>query len=168
MSFRKVFGNDKFNFEYNGISFIGCASGPYVRMSDGHIPRDAVNWLKKTLSELGPDKPLIFLNHYPIDNSLDNWYDAIDLLKQNNTMAILCGHGHSNHALNFEGIPAVMGRSNLRAKAPVGGYNLVTVRTDSILFAERRPGDITLPQWTGIKLEKQVYTTDNSFIRPFL
>lgn len=44
--FKTVFGNDKFNFTYNGITFLGCASGPYVRMSDGHIPRDAVNWLE--------------------------------------------------------------------------------------------------------------------------
>ncbi len=166
VSFSKVFGNDKFRFEYNGITFIGCASGPYVRMSDGHIPRNAVNWLQQELTRLGPDKPLIFLNHYPIDNSLDNWYEAIDLLKKNNTLAILCGHGHSNHSLNFEGIPAVMGRSNLRAKAPVGGYNLVTVTKDSLLFSQRRPGDITLPQWASIRLEKHLYTTNTHYPRP--
>ena len=43
LGFTKVFGYDKFFFEHNGIHFIGCASGPYVRMSDGHVPRDAVN-----------------------------------------------------------------------------------------------------------------------------
>jgi len=90
VAFTTVFGNDRFLFEYNGINFIGCASGPYVRMSDGHIPRDAVNWMKSELQKIG-DKPLIFLNHYPIDNSLDNWYETIDLLKQHNTIAILCG-----------------------------------------------------------------------------
>jgi hypothetical protein len=83
---------------------------------------------------------VIFLNHYPINDALDNWYEAIDRLKQHNTLAILCGHGHSNHALNFEGIPGVMGRSNLRAKAAYGGYNLVDVRTDSMVFSERTPG----------------------------
>src|SRR5215471_1524701 len=30
--FNKVFGNDKFSFEFNGIRFLGCASGPYLRM----------------------------------------------------------------------------------------------------------------------------------------
>ena len=33
-----------------------------------------------------------------------------------------------------------MGRSNLRARAEVGGYNLVDVRPDSMIFTERRPG----------------------------
>src|SRR5262245_33514843 len=37
--FTTIFGNDKFSFDYQGIRFIGCASGPYVRMSDGHLPR---------------------------------------------------------------------------------------------------------------------------------
>jgi hypothetical protein len=110
-------------------------------MSDGHIPRDAVVWMDTELKKIDPAKPVIFLNHYPIDNSLDNWYEAIDRLKEHNTLAILCGHGHNNHALNFEGIPGVMGRSNLRAKAAVGGYNLVDVTTDSLIFSERRPGN---------------------------
>ena len=60
--------------------------------------------------------PIIFMNHYPQDSSLNNWYDAIDRLKQKNIQLILCGHGHSNRQLNFEGIPGIMGRSNLRAR----------------------------------------------------
>jgi outer membrane protein assembly factor BamB/predicted phosphodiesterase len=166
VTFGKVFGNDKFLFEHNGITFMGCASGPYVRMSDGHIPRDAVVWMDNELKKIDPAKPLIFLNHYPIDNSLDNWYEAVDRLKQHNTLAILCGHGHSNHALNFEGIPGVMGRSNLRAKAAIGGYNLVDIRTDSMIFSERRPGSTTLKPWTGIKLETHQYQSSVKYERP--
>lgn len=45
VSFIREFGYDKFVFDHKGYRFIGCASGPYVRMSDGHIPRDAVVWL---------------------------------------------------------------------------------------------------------------------------
>ena len=87
--FTTVFGYDKFSFEHNGIRFLGCPSGPYVRMSDGHVPRDAVNWLDKELSSLKPGQPVIFLNHYPIDNGLDNWYEITDRLKKHNTWAIL-------------------------------------------------------------------------------
>lgn len=166
VTFGKVFGYDKFIFEYNGISFIGCPSGPYVRMSDGHIPRDAVNWMDQELKKLDPEKPVIFLNHYPLDKDLDNWYEAIDRLKQHNTLAALCGHGHSNRKLDFEGIPAVMGRSNLRAKAAYGGYNLVDVRTDSMIFAERTPGVSTKTAWTGVKLEKRTYSSAAAYYRP--
>ncbi len=166
VSFGKIFGNDKFSFEYNGIRFLGCASGPYVRMSDGHIPRDAVVWMDDQLKNIDPEKPVIFLNHYPLDKDLDNWYEAIDRLKQHNTLAVLCGHGHNNHALNFEGIPAVMGRSNLRAKAPFGGYNLVDIRSDSMLFSERTPGITTKKSWTGIKLEQHHYDLTKTYARP--
>jgi outer membrane protein assembly factor BamB/predicted phosphodiesterase len=166
LSFSTIFGNDKFSFDYGGIRFLGCASGPYVRMSDGHVPRGAIKWLDEELEKLKDGQPVIFLNHYPIDNGLDNWYEITDRLRKLNTLAILCGHGHSNRAMNFESIPAVMGRSNLRAKAEVGGYNLVDVRIDSILFTERRPGVLTLPQWTGIKIGQRKPADNNKFPRP--
>lgn len=166
VAFAEIFGYDKFIFEHNGITFIGCASGPYVRMSDGHIPRDAVNWLDQQLKKLDKNKPVVFLNHYPLDNGLDNWYEAIDRLKQQNTIAALCGHGHTNKAMNFEGIPAVMGRSNLRAKAEIGGYNLVDVRSDSMIFSERRPGKQTLAAWTGVKIEQHQYQPSPASMRP--
>lgn len=164
--FTTVFGYDKFSFEHNGIRFLGCASGPYLRMSDGHVPRDAVNWLDGQLKTVKPGQPLIFLNHYPLDEGLDNWYEITDRLRLQNTWAVLCGHGHANKALNFEDIPGVMGRSNLRAKAAIGGYNLVDVREDSILFTERRPGDATLAPWTSVKIETRNYAKDKKFKRP--
>lgn len=164
--FSTIFGDDKFSFEYNGIRFLGCASGPYVRMSDGHVPRDAVNWLDKELQQLTPNQPLIFLNHYPIDNGLDNWYEITDRLRRVNTLAILCGHGHANKAMNFEDIPGVMGRSNLRAKATVGGYNLVDVTADAIIFTERKPAVKTLMPWTTVAYHQNTFSADKKFPRP--
>jgi 3',5'-cyclic AMP phosphodiesterase CpdA len=64
-SFIKIFGDDKFSFDYQGVQFIGCASGPYVRMSDGHVPRHALNWLDKEFKKLKKNQPVIFINHYP-------------------------------------------------------------------------------------------------------
>jgi len=165
-SFVRIFGDDKFSFEYEGIRFLGCASGPYLRMSDGHVPRSAINWLDAELKKLKSKQPLIFLNHYPIDNGLDNWYEITDRLRHYNTWAILCGHGHTNKAMNFEDIPGVMGRSNLRAKAAVGGYNLVDVRTDSIIFTERRPAVQTLKPWTGVKIETRDFDVTKKYKRP--
>lgn len=166
VSFITTFGGDKFLFDFNGIRFIGCASGPYVRMSDGHVPRDAIVWMDQVLKKTPHDQPLIFVNHYPIDNSLDNWYEITDRLKEYNTIAILCGHGHANKAMNFEGIPGIMGRSNLRAKAAVGGFNLVDVRNDSIIYTERRPGVETLPSWTGLRIGNHNYSNNKKFERP--
>lgn len=167
VTFTTVFGMDKFSFEYNGVRFLGCASGPYVRMSDGHVPRDAVNWLDKELKKLKTGQPLIFLNHYPIDNSLDNWYEVTDRLRRHNTWVALCGHGHSNKLMDFEDIPGIMGRSNLRAKSNEGGYNLVDVREDSILFTERKPLSGKEKKWASVKAETmKYYDLGKSFPRP--
>jgi len=164
--FKTVFGADKFSFEFNGIRFIGCASGPYVRMSDGHVPRDAVNWLDEELKTLKAGQPLVFLNHYPIDEGLDNWYEITDRLRNYNTQVILCGHGHANKAMNFEDIPGVMGRSNLRAKAAEGGYNLVEWKNDSLLFTERKPVTGTETRWTSVLLGQRHYQAGKIFKRP--
>jgi len=166
MGFISTFGSDRFAFDHNGIRFIGCSSGPYVRMSDGHIPRDAMTWMKNILDTTDVNMPVIFLNHYPMDNQMDNWYEVTDMFKRRNTILFLCGHGHTNKALDFEDIPGVMGRSNLRAKQTEGGYNLVDVRTDSILFTERRPVTGEMKTWAGVKFEKRNYDLSKKFTRP--
>lgn len=165
-SYVRTFGGDRFSFDHNGIRFIACASGPYVRMSDGHIPRDAMNWIKNILDSTAANMPVVFLNHYPMDNQMDNWYEVIDLLKKRNTIAILCGHGHANKLLNFEDIPGVMGRSNLRAKKEAGGYNYVMVAADSIKFHEVNPVTGTLKYWTAIKPQQKQYDPAKTFPRP--
>jgi len=112
-------------------------------------------WLDSVLKTIPASTPLIFVNHYPMDSGLNNWYDAIDLLKRKDIELILCGHGHSNHQLNFEGIPAVMGRSNLRAKAAVGGYNIVTIENGTVSYRERQPGIITKPVWVSFQINNK-------------
>ena len=166
MSFISTFGSDRFVFDHNGIRFIACSSGPYVRMSDGHIPRDAMTWMKKILDTTSANMPIIFLNHYPMDKQMDNWYEVIDMFKKRNTILFLCGHGHANKPLDFEDIPGVMGRSNLRAKKSEGGYNLVDVSTDSILFTERKPISGEMKTWTSVKVEKHNYDLTKKFARP--
>lgn len=166
LGFAKTFGGDRFAFNYNGINFIACASGPYVRMSDGHVPRDAMNWLQAKFKSIKAEEPVIFLNHYPLDSGLDNWYQVIDLLKTKNTIFALCGHGHANRPVQAEDIPSVMGRSNLRAKESEGGYNLVDVRMDSIVFIERKPFSRTEKQWITVKNKKHYYDLTKKFPRP--
>lgn len=164
--YTSIFGYDKFSFEYNGIRFLGCASGPYVRMSDGHVPRDAVNWLDEELKKVKKNQPVIFLNHYPLDNGLDNWYEVTDRLRKHNTWVALCGHGHNNKAMSFDGIPGVMGRSNLRAKEPIGAYNIVNVSNDSIVFLEKKPGEEAMRKWTTVAVGLKKYDSDEKFPRP--
>ena len=163
-SFRKIFGDERFAFDFGKYRFIGCGSGPNMRMSPGLAAREDVLWLRAEVEKLkGSDRPVIFMNHYPLDPALANWYLLIDELKKTNVQAALCGHGHANRKLDFEGIPGTMGRSNLRAKEAVGAYNIVTMRNDSMYFAVRTPtvGEMpgqTAAPWRTIVLENHRFS----------
>jgi outer membrane protein assembly factor BamB/Icc-related predicted phosphoesterase len=166
--FPALWGNDKFVFDYGGYRFIGLHQGPIMRMADGHFAPEDLRWLDSVLVNL-PDKkqPLFFVTHYPIDPSIDNWYELLDRAKRYNTQAMLCGHGHRNQTLNFEGIPGVMGRSNLRAKENTGGYTIAEIKADSIFFAERATGQETKPVWHKLALGTRNFATDTTrYARP--
>lgn len=153
-SFRKIFGAETFAFRFGGYLFIGTNSGPNMRMGPGQVPRENIVWLDSLL-QTQKDKNLriVYVNHYPQNNSLNNWYEILDRLKTKNIQLILCGHGHTNHQYNFEGIPGLMGRSNLRAKDTVGGYNIMRIYGDSLLTTDTRyPLIKTLPSWASVKL----------------
>lgn len=159
--FVRIMGAEGFSFEKNGFLFIGTASGPNMRMAPGLVPREQIVFLESTLKNMKNTKqPIIFINHYPLDESLSNWYEVIDLLKTRNIQATLLGHGHNNKLFDFEGIPGVMGRSNLRAKNEIGGYNMVTVTRDTMYYAERTPGVKTWPVWCKVPLGLKEYQNE--------
>jgi predicted MPP superfamily phosphohydrolase len=146
--FVRIFGSETFHFEKNGIIFIGTASGPNMRMGPGLVPREQLLFLDSVLSHLqNPDQPIVFVNHYPIDESLINSNKILNLFKNKNLQVSLLGHGHANKLYNFQGIPGIMGRSNLRASKETGGYNIGTFRNDTLFYAERIPFKMTLPVW---------------------
>lgn len=166
-SFKRIMGYERFHFEEHGIVFIGTGSGPNMRMAPGLVPYEDIVWLRSVLRKIKDDRPVIFFNHYPIDESLSNWYLIIDELKKVNIQAILHGHGHQNRSMNYEGIPAAMGRSNLRGREEIGGYNLVTIRNGTITFAERTPGRSTQEPWLTFQLKKHQFDRDTAtYLRP--
>lgn len=166
-TFKKVFGSETFSFKAGQYLFLGTHSGPNMRMSPGQVPRENIVWLDSVLKTTDNNTPIIFVNHYPQDSSLNNWFEAVDWLKQKNIQLILCGHGHSNRKLNFDGIPAVMGRSNLRAKKEVGGYNIVTIKNNVVTYQERTPGVETKPEWATVELKDHQFKNSTvNYYRP--
>lgn len=166
--FARVWGADRFSFEFGGYRFIGIHQGPIMKMGDGHWAPEDVRWLEKLLAGLRPaNQPIVFVTHYPVDNSIDNWYAALDLLKKYNLQVILCGHGHNNHQLRFEGAPGVMGRSNLRAREAVGGFNVVEISGNQMTFRVHPHGGETQAPWNQVTLERHDFAADtNRYPRP--
>jgi outer membrane protein assembly factor BamB/predicted phosphodiesterase len=158
-----VFGAQTMTFSYGGYLFLGTACGPFMRMGPGQIPREDILWLRSQLRQMkDTSMPVVFVNHYPMNSSLNNWYQALELLKTRNVQLILCGHGHADHRYNFEGIPGVMCRSTLRARDSVGGYNIVTFTGDTAYFQERIPGVETFKPWTTAPLFNHHFSRDTS------
>lgn len=168
-SFRTVFGAETFSFTHQGYLFVGTNSGPNMRMSPGQVPRENLVWLDSILAAEGGERnPIIYINHYPQDSSLNNWFDAVDLLKMYNVQLALCGHGHQNKLYDFEGIPGIMSRSNLRARDSVGAYNIVTINEGSASFTLRYPGVATATSpWVNVPLkDRQLHQTLGQYPRP--
>ncbi len=163
-SFREVFGGETFAFVHKGYFFVGTNSGPNMRMSPGQVPRENLVWMD-SLFAAHPDveMPLIYVNHYPQDSSLNNWFEALDRVKARNVQLFFCGHGHQNKEYDFEGIPSIMGRSNLRAKDTVGGYNIVAIGHGQATYRERNPGVGTQPAWATIPLVDHDFTSERRY-----
>lgn len=167
-SFRKVFDDETFAFVHKGYRFVGTNSGPNMRMSPGQVPRENLVWMDSLFAaQANDDRPLVYINHYPQDSSLNNWFEAIDRVKRHNVQLFLCGHGHQNKEYDFEGIPSVMGRSNLRASDSIGGYNIVTMDGGNAIYQERNPGVGTKDPWATIPLENHRFAGQGeSYPRP--
>ncbi|WP_350456198.1 metallophosphoesterase, partial [Macellibacteroides fermentans] len=160
--FNKVFGSDRFRFEHNGYLFLGFNSGPVMRMADGHVAPQDISWLKQELTKAGAEKPVILVSHYPLqDGDVDNWYEVTDAVRPFNIKVILGGHYHSNRQLFYDGIPGLLNRSTLRAKADAGGYSIYQVTNDSIVVSEQTIGGEP-KRWAGVSLTNTYYTADNS------
>jgi outer membrane protein assembly factor BamB/predicted phosphohydrolase len=173
--FIKLWANDRFVFEQDDFLFIGLHQGPRMRMADGFFAPEDLRWFDSLFkSKSDSSMPLIFITHYPLDESIANWYEMTDRLKNLNTNIVLCGHGHKNKFYNFERIAGVMGRSNLRANENNGRYNLVEIKNDSIYFFDKNNSTSDYTLWLAVSLMKndldyQImkrpdYSLNNSFL----
>jgi outer membrane protein assembly factor BamB len=132
-------GADRWSFSSGNYLFIGFNTGPFLKMGDGHVREEDVQWIKPTLSrEALPGRTVISLAHYPLGDGLDNWYEVTDILKQYNTRLVICGHGHHLSLHNFDGLPGIMGRSALINGSDIPGYNILTLRNDSAYLYEKK------------------------------
>ncbi|MDR1983940.1 MAG: PQQ-binding-like beta-propeller repeat protein [Prevotellaceae bacterium] len=161
--FAQVFGDNKVTFKHNGIKFVGFSSGPVLRMGDAHVSPIEINWLKNTLQSMENIKqPVIVFTHVPLiepADQIDNGHEIADIIRKYNTRVILNGHYHHNRALDADEIPAIICRSTLRDKKPVGGYSIFTVDADSLKVFERNPIEKTEKHWHSLSMTKEYYST---------
>lgn len=164
--FIKLWGDDRFVFNFNRFLFIGMHEGPRMRMAVGYFAPEDLRWFDSlTTSIHNPEQPIIFVTHYPLDESIANWYEMLNRLNKLNVQVALFGHEHQNKTYNFAGIVGIESRSNLSSDNDGGGYNIVKVGTDSIYFYERIPKLKITGLWTSTPLHKDSYVVINQEIK---
>ena len=152
-TFRRVFGYEHFEFEAGGWRFLGCNCGPDMRMAPALLPRESIEWLEG----LPGGRKSIFINHYPQDTSVLNYFDVTRALKRADVQFEIGGHWHRNVPLCYDGIPAVLGRSTMADRTRPPGYNVFTLWADSVAVRERRlPPDGPAEElpWYGLRLQE--------------
>lgn len=132
-SFIRIFGYERFEFEAAGWRFIGCNCGPDMRMTPALLPKECMLWL----DSMETGKKTIFVNHYPQDSSVLNYFDVTKQLKKIGVQFEIGGHWHSNRALNYDGIPAVLCRSTINS-GNGAGYDIFTLTDNHVTVQEKR------------------------------
>ena len=167
-TFLEVFGYEMFDFEKDGIRFVGCNSGPNMRMAPALVPRETIVWLDSLSKKIDPAQPLIFINHYPMDTSVLNYTQVLDCLKNMNTQLIMNGHWHVDRAMEYEGIPGMIGRSTQHKGKRGPGYNIVKVKGSTITFSERvAEPEITDKPWFTLRMsEGKPFKSNIEYPRP--
>lgn len=160
LTITKLWGDDRFLETKGDFVLAGFSTGPYMKMSDGHVKREDIQWLRTELGRYsGKSKKLLVFAHYPLAEGLDNWFDVTDLLNEHNALAVFCGHGHRLGLHNFDGIPGIMGRALMQGNPPVAGYNIAEVRNDSLFVSEKLLGKDSLNTVISISLINPVEIT---------
>jgi outer membrane protein assembly factor BamB/predicted phosphodiesterase len=134
-TFARVFGYEQFEFEAGGIKFLGCNSGPNMRMAPALLPHESLVWLDSIMTATPKSQPVIFVNHYPQDTSILNYFQVMNALKKGNIQLLIGGHWHMNKALDYEGVPGILGRSPDRGKEV--GYNIMEIKDCTFSAHER-------------------------------
>lgn len=171
LAYDKLWKEQKFLTDFDGVRFIGFGTGPYGRMSRGFVPLDQLRWLDSLIKVTPRKQKVIFIAHYPLDEGLSNYEEVIDRLHKFNTLAVLCGHGHKNKVFDYEGIPGIMTRTAQQREGTLA-YNIFTLTDDSL---QVRMVEVNTPEnkaWTTLLVPSRKkknalnYTEEDSGIDP--
>lgn len=93
--FKRIFGDDRFRSNVNGIQFLGINTSLITDSTKGHfLPQDML-WLRNQLKSIGKKTPILaFTSNGLSTNSIDNWIEITNLLRKHNTQ--LCINAADN------------------------------------------------------------------------
>lgn len=129
--YRNIFGSSHFSFTHNGFKMIGINDAIIMRGGSGFFDPTEIAWLENELQNLeSPNMPVLVAYHLPSDiGGVPNYWQGLDLLKRYRVIFVMVGHGHSNRAYDFEGVPGAMSRDTY---GDPPSFNIVTTSEKEI------------------------------------
>lgn len=139
LTYKKLWGEDRFVFSKGDYLFVGFPCGPYMKMGDGFVKYEDILLLDKTLKDSlqNNNKKVLSFSHYPLDNSVSNYKEVLSVLQKYPTVAAFCGHGHTLKKYDFSGLSGVMGVSITTRDGKTQSYNEAVISNDSIRIYQK-------------------------------
>lgn len=104
--FKRVFGDDCFRANVNGVFFLGLNTTQLVAAETGHfLPQKGI-WLKNQLKNAGKKIPVYIFTTNSLNNSgVDNWYSVTDIARHYNIQMLVDNQQDSFTKDTIDGIP---------------------------------------------------------------
>lgn len=162
-TFVDIWGDDRFVFETDSLIFIGINCGPFMKMGDGHVKQEDLIWLEKELStRCTSGKKVVSINHYPLQEELDNWQDYATILHKYPTIIHICGHFHTYRQYKGGDIDALVCRALDMTRVKDGyGYTDFNITDDSIYVYDK-----IINQDPQLKFQIPIKASHPAFKRP--
>lgn len=129
-TFNDLWGNDRFVFTIDKLVVIGMNCGPFMKMGDGHIKQEDLTWLDETLKKMvKPGMKVLSINHYPLNEDLDNYRDYVNVLRNYPVITHINGHWHRWRQYEAEGINGLMVRCLDMGNGDYG-YTIIDINLD--------------------------------------
>lgn len=158
--FKRVFGDDCFRANVNGIFFLGLNTTRLDGTETGHfLPQKGI-WLKNQLKNAGKKIPVVIYTTRALNNEgIDNWYDITDAARRYNVQMLVNTQDNAFTCKTEDGIPEFG-----IEKLPLS-YTLCTVDGDTMIIARKELKGKSTPIDT-VKIEAKMYLEPDMSLRP--
>lgn len=132
-AFLKLFKNENFAFEYNGVEHIGLNTG-IIWNHYGHVSVENLKWLDSVLNTVPADREIILYSSFPINHETDNSLEIVNRLKEKKIKEIISGDTQKNNNITeYSNIKSAVSIPSSGIKNS-WNYTLVTDSPDTLLF----------------------------------
>lgn len=159
-AFKRVFGNDCFRANVNGIFFLGLNTAILCNTEKGHILPQKGKWLKNQLKNAGKKIPVyIFTTNSLNGTGIDNWYDLTDIARRYNVQMLIDNQNGSFNKGITDGIP-MYGIESLPES-----YTICRVDSTTMIFDRKLLKSKSTPVDTTV-IEAKMYLEPDPSLRP--